>query len=119
MPSPLNGLTEPAASPITAQVGPTFGFTEPAMGMRPPVGGPHDASGERPQYSGAVAANSVIRCEVFTCFQSRNVDSSPTPTFTVPSPTGKIQPYPGSDAPDRSRTSSALSIQGSSWRGLS
>jgi hypothetical protein len=92
MPSPLNGLTDPAASPITAHVGPTFGSTEPAIGIRPPVGGPQAASGEMPQWAGAVAANSVIRCDVLTAFQSRNVDSRPTPTFTVPSPTGKIQP---------------------------
>ncbi len=92
MPSPLNGLTEPPASPTTAQVGPTLGWIEPAIGMRPPVGGPHDFSGEMPQYSGAVAANSSISLEVFTCFQSRKVDSRPMPTLMVPSPTGKIQP---------------------------
>ena len=83
---------DPAASPTTAQLGPTLGFTGPAIGMRPPVGGPHEVSGEMPQRAGAVAENSSIRRLVFTDFQSRNVDSSPTPTLTVPSPTGKIQP---------------------------
>jgi hypothetical protein len=39
--------------------------------------------------------------------------------FTVPSPTGKIHPYPGSGLPLRSFTSRADSIHGSSWRGLS
>jgi len=39
-----------------------------------------------------VWANSFIRCVVLTDFQSRKVDSSPMPTFTVPSPTGKIHP---------------------------
>ena len=62
------------------------------MGSRPPVGSPTLVSSDSPQYSGAVAAHSVIRCEVLTDFQSRNVDSKPMPTFTVPSPTGKIQP---------------------------
>ena len=35
MPSPLNGLTDPAASPTTRYVGPCFGPTEPPMGMPP------------------------------------------------------------------------------------
>ena len=55
---------------------------------------------------------------MFTDFQPRNVDSSPTPTFTVPSPTGKTHPYPGRWLPLRSRRSRCLSIQGSSWYGL-
>ena len=45
MPSPLNGLMDPAASPITIQLGPTFGDTEPAMGRRPPVASPTLVSG--------------------------------------------------------------------------
>ena len=40
MPSPLNGLTVPAASPTTRWVGPTLGPTEPPMGSRPLVGRP-------------------------------------------------------------------------------
>src|SRR5581483_10473767 len=112
MPSPLNGLMVPAASPTTIHVGPTTGVTEPPMGRRPPVGAPVDPSGVMPQYAGAVAANSFIRCDVLTLFQSRNVDSRPMPTLIVPSPTGKIQPYPGSELPLRSRTSSADSIHG-------
>src|SRR3954469_1028753 len=99
MPSPLNGLMAPDASPTTRNVGPDFGPTEPAIGRRPPVGSPSLVAPDRPQYSGAVWAHSSMRCDVLTVFQSRNVDSSPMPTFTVPSPTGKIQPYPGSDAP--------------------
>ncbi len=62
---------------------------------------------------------SSSRWVVLTLLKSRNVDSSPTPMFTVPSPTGKIQPYPGSGLPLRSFTSSADSIQGSSCSGLS
>ena len=92
MPSPLNGLIVPAASPTTSHVGPTIGDTDPPIGSRPPVGGPVAPSGLMPQYAGAVAANSSIKCEVLTDFQSRNVDSSPMPTLIVPSPTGKIQP---------------------------
>ena len=66
MPSPLNGLIDPAASPTSSQFGPTLGFTEPAIGRRPPVGGASMASGSMPQRSGAVAAHSVIRWVVLT-----------------------------------------------------
>ena len=38
MPSPLNGFTKPAASPVTTKVGPTRGRTDPPVGRRPPVG---------------------------------------------------------------------------------
>jgi hypothetical protein len=119
MPSPLNGLTAPAASPITTNVGPALGPTDPAIGRRPPVGACSGDSGSMSQNAGAVAAHSVMRCEVLTDFQPLNVDSRPMPTLMVPSPTGKIHPYPGSDRPWRSRTSSADSIHGSSCRGLS
>ncbi len=67
MPSPLKGLTEPAASPTTRKVGPALGPTEPAMGRRPPVGAPSWLSGLISQWAGAVAANSAIRWEVLTC----------------------------------------------------
>ena len=40
MPSPLNGLTLPAASPITRWVGPAFGPTDPPIGIRPLTGRP-------------------------------------------------------------------------------
>jgi len=49
MPSPLNGLTVPAASPTITQLGPTFGVTEPPIGSRPPVGSQVAVSGEMPQ----------------------------------------------------------------------
>ena len=62
------------------------------MGSLPPVGAPHDVSGEMPQRAGAVATNASISVLVLISFHPANVDSSPTPTFTVPSPTGKIQP---------------------------
>src|SRR4051794_32522031 len=119
MPSPLNGFTVPAASPTTSQVGPALGPTEPPIGSRPLVGLPHTSAGDSSQYAGAVATYSSSRCVVFTLLKSRNVDRRPTPMFTVPSPTGKIQPYPGSGLPLRSFTSSADSIHGSSWSGLS
>src|SRR5262249_24835789 len=118
MPSPLNGLIAPPASPTTAQVGPVAGRTEPAVGSLPPVGGPHDVSGPMPQRGGAVAVKASMRSLVFTDFQPAKVDSSPTPTFTVPSPTGKTHPYPGRWLPSRSRRSRWLSIHGSSWYGL-
>src|SRR3954452_15153878 len=119
MPSPLNGLMVPAASPTSTQPGPTFGVTDPPIGRRPPVGGPVEAAGEISQYAGAVAANSSMRCDVLTLFQSRKVESRPMPTLIVPSPTGKIHPYPGNELPLRSRTSSADSIHGSACNGLS
>ena len=92
MPSPLNGLIEPAASPIAIQVGPDFGWIDPAIGRRPPVASPSMASGSMPQCAGAVAAHSCMRCEVLISRQPRKVDSSPMPTLMVPSPHGKIQP---------------------------
>src|SRR5262249_28623953 len=92
MPSPLNGFTDPAASPTTTHVGPMFGRTEPPVGSFPPVGAPHDVSGEMPQRFGAVATNASMSVDVLTSFHPANVESSPTPTFTVPSPTGKIHP---------------------------
>src|SRR4051812_37964377 len=95
MPSPLNGFTKPAASPATMNVGPTRGCTDPPVGRRPPVGGPVAVSGDSPQRAGAVSQKASIRWVVFTSFQPANVDRSPTPTFTVPSPTGNIHPYPG------------------------
>ena len=93
-------------------------MTDPPVGSFPPVGAPHDVSGEMPQRVGAVATNASISVEVLTSFHPENVDSRPTPTFTVPSPTGKIQPYPGRWLPSRSRRSRWLSIHGSSWYGL-
>ena len=92
MPSPLNGLIDPAASPTTIQVGPTLGPTEPPIGSRPPVGTEVADSGEMPQRSGAVAANSFMMWVVLTDLKSRKVDSSPMPTLIWPSPSGKIQP---------------------------
>jgi hypothetical protein len=49
MPSPLKGLTVPAASPTTSHVGPALGPTDPPIGSRPLVGLPHTASGAKPQ----------------------------------------------------------------------
>ncbi len=57
MPSPLNGLTAPAASPTVHHVGPTFGNTDRPVGSLPPVGGPHDVSGPIPHRAGAVSQN--------------------------------------------------------------
>src|SRR5438445_13435820 len=92
MPSPLNGLMAPAASPTTSHVGPTRGPTEKPIGSRPPVGAPHDVSGEMPHDAGACSTKASIRCEVLTAFHWLKVERSPMPTFTRPSPSGKIQP---------------------------
>ena len=73
-------------------MGPTLGDAEPPVGSIPPVGAPHDVSGEIPQRVGAVATNASISELVLIDFQPANVDSKPTPTFTVPSPTGNTQP---------------------------
>ncbi|CAB4861060.1 unannotated protein [freshwater metagenome] len=83
---------EPEASPATIQVGPTLGVTEPPVGSFPPVTGPSAVSAESPQYEGATSTNVSINLLVFMSFQPEKVDSSPTPTFTRPSPRGKIQP---------------------------
>src|SRR5205085_7604678 len=117
MPSPLKGLIAPPASPVMRNVGPTRGPTDRPIGRRPPVGGPHEVSGAMPHDAGAHATKSSISLEVLTAFHWLKVESSPTPTFTRPSPTGKIQPYPGRTLPALSRTSRCDSIQGSSWRG--
>ena len=52
MPSPLNGFTDPSASPAVSQLGPTLGFTENPVGSLPPVGAPHSESAEMPQRVG-------------------------------------------------------------------
>src|SRR5919197_5067733 len=118
MPSPLNGLIAADASPTTSHVGPVPGRTDAPVGSLPPVGGPQAVAGLMPHRGGAVATKASMRWLVFTDFQPANVDSNPTPTFTVPSPTGNTQPYPGRWSPSRSRRSRWLSIQGSSWQGL-
>ena len=56
------------------------------------MGAPHDVSGEMSQRAGAVATNASISELVLIYFHPANVDSRPTPTFTVPSPTGNTQP---------------------------
>ena len=53
MPSPLNGLMAPAASPVVSHVGPNEGPTDRPMGSLPPVGGPSDVSGEISHEAGA------------------------------------------------------------------
>src|SRR5947208_13903798 len=110
MPSPLKGLMAPPASPVTRYVGPARGPTERPMGRRPPVAGPHDVSGEMPHEAGAYSTNDSMRWVVLTAFHWLKVESRPTPTFTRPSPTGKIQPYPGSTLPALSLMSRWLSI---------
>ncbi len=93
MPSPLNGLMAPMASPVPSQVGPHMGPTASPMGRRPPVGGPHDVPGEMPHAAHwGESTKASISLVVFTSFHWLKVDSKPIPTFTRPSPTGKIHP---------------------------
>ena len=49
--------------------------------------------------------------------KSLAVDTTPTPTLTVPSPRGNTQPYPVIDMPLRSVRSTVSSIAGVSWSG--
>src|SRR5579871_1735031 len=95
MPSPLNGLMVPPASPTTSHVGPEWGPTDNPMGRRPPVAGPHAVSGRMSHDAGAYSAKLCSRWVVLTALHWLNVDRRPTPTLMRPSPTGKIQPYPG------------------------
>ena len=62
------------------------------MGSFPPVGGPRLVSGRIPHDSGAKSTKASIRWLVLRPFQRWSVESRPTPTFTRPSPMGKIQP---------------------------
>ena len=59
-----------------------------------------------------------MRSVVLTFFQRWNVESTPTPKLTEPSPIGKTHPYPGTVAPAASRRSSWLSMKPSSDFGL-
>src|SRR3954447_7747884 len=117
MPSPLNGLMAPPASPTTNHVGPTRGPTDRPIGNRPPTGTLHAVSGRMSHDLGAQSTKASINFVVLTAFHWLNVESRPMPTFTRPSPTGKIHPYPGSTLPALSRMSRWLSIHGSSCRG--
>src|SRR5579863_2920882 len=116
MPSPLNGLIAPAASPTMSELGPVDGWMANPIGSLPPVGGPHEVSGESPHDRGADCTKASIRWLVFNPFHRPETVSSPTPTFTRPSPIGKIHPYPGTTAPERSFRSRCDSMYKSSWR---
>src|SRR5579862_1956521 len=105
MPSPLKGLMDPAASPTTTTLGPVRGPTPSPMGSFPPVGVPHDVSGESPHDGGAKPTKVSINSVVLVPFQRPVTVSRPTPTLTRPSPMGKIQPYPGTTAPASLRMS--------------
>ena len=60
--------------------------------MRPLTGRPVGSAASISQRSAIWWAYASSRWVVLTLLKSRNVDSSPTPMLTVPSPTGKIQP---------------------------
>ncbi len=58
----------------------------------PPRTSLRDASADRPQEDGAVAARASISWAVFTSRQRWKVEITPTPAFTAPSPRGNTQP---------------------------
>src|SRR5580698_11504730 len=103
MPSPLNGLTVPAASPMTSTLGPMRGRTDRPMGSFPPVGGPHSVDVDSSHDFGAQSMKASMSWVVLAPFQRPSTDSRPTPAFTRPSPMGNTQPYPGTTAPEASR----------------
>ena len=77
---------------MTTTFGPECGPTAMPIGSLPPVAGPHAVSGESSQLFGAHSTNVSISFVVLTPFHRLSVESRPTPTFTRPSPSGKIQP---------------------------
>src|SRR5579862_2488028 len=102
MPSPLNGLIEPAASPMASTLGPIRGRTDRPMGSFPPVGGPHSVVSDRPHDAGAHSRKAFMSWVVLAPFQRPSTERMPTPAFTRPSPMGNTQPYPGTTDPDAS-----------------
>src|ERR1039458_7053972 len=118
MPSPLKGLISPPASPTTRVWAPGRAPRPTPIGRRPPVGGPHEVWGESPHDLDAWSTNASIRREVLRPFHRRSVDKRPTPAFTRPSPSGKIQPYPGTMSPLVSRMSEYDSFEPQSLRHL-
>ncbi len=69
MPSPLNGLMAPLASPAMSTLPPARGPTESPMGSFPPVGGPRHVSGRSPHDAGAKATKVSMRWLVLRPFQ--------------------------------------------------
>ena len=89
MPSPLSGFTHAAASPISAQFGPATLDTAPPIGSSAEA---TDCSGASCHASRCCEAYRASSFFVFTFAGRASVDSAPQPRFTVPSPSGKIQP---------------------------
>ena len=92
IPSPLNGLIMPAASPTTSMPGTASGRRFIAVGSGPDATGPSAFSSVIPHAGGrpATKASNTLRADVLR--KSRNVLRSPAPTFSTPSPAKKIQP---------------------------
>src|SRR4051794_33992101 len=116
MPSPLSGLTQAAASPTRAQLGPATPLTAPPIGSRALVGA--RSSSPSPNASRTLSAYDAIRERTFRSAGRLAVASGPTPRFTsdVPDdePSGKIQPYPDSTSWRSPRSSRWELIHGSS-----
>ena len=109
MPSPLNGFTEPAASPTTSHVGPMLGVTDPPVGSFPPVGGPHD--GEWADCTGTVydvdirhenAVHSLEHGAVWITYDPEQLSDAEIATLAdlVDGVSGRmLSPYAGLDSP--------------------
>src|SRR3972149_11193540 len=118
MPSPLNGLMAPAASPTRTQFRPTNGPTENDIGSLPPRDSSSWLSAVTSQCGGAETTMASMSVVVLRSFQRWNVDRTPTPMLIVPSPMGNTQPYPGTVCPAASWRFNWLSMNPSVDIGL-
>ena len=92
MPSPLNGLTSPAASPTTSMPGVAGGVREKPIGSGPDSTRPSAEVSLTFHSAGSIRQNaSNTRC-ADRSLKSRNVFSSPAPTLIEPSASGNSHP---------------------------
>jgi len=92
-PLPVEGVGwPPRRPPPPARSAPPRGVPSRPWGAGRRWAVPTAVSGRISQVGGAMATKASIKWDVCTDFQPWKVDRSPTPTLTVPSPTGKIQP---------------------------
>src|SRR3954447_10986185 len=114
MPSPLNGLTAPAASPTSKRPGTACGVRFSPIGNGPERTRPSAVSSPMPHSGGSIRANASNRCCAETSLKFANVLRSPAPGLPRPPATGNSQPYPGSNR-SPSHRSSHDSIHGPGW----
>ena len=92
MPSPLNGFTAPAASPISSMPGTTWGTRFRLIGSGPDSTRPSAVSSEISHSGGSIVENALnSRCAEI-CLKSLNVLSRPAPRLICPPATGNSQP---------------------------